>query len=329
MVAEQGLPGDDQGFGSLIQAHRRDVVVLCYRFLGSLHEAEEAAQETAIRAWRGRESFRGEASVRTWLHRIATRVCLDALDQRRRRPVTVELGPPSDPADPPAPPSPGASWVQPLPDAFIADIGEDPAARYSVRESVSLAFLVAVQSLPARSRAVLILRDVLGWSAAETAACLQMSVPAVNSALHRARLAVEAGRPSGGLEAVPVEGLADPRVRGLVEAYVHAWESDDVPGLVAVLRSDVRLAMPPSPSWYLGRDAVGAFIERWVFGSGLRGRFRMEATTANGQAAVLMWERGAGDAWALTGLHVLTIGAGGISEILVSMDPAVVERFRP
>ncbi len=329
MVAERGLPADDQAFGGLIEAHRRDVVVLCYRFLGSLHEAEEAAQETAIRAWRARHSFRGEASVRTWLHRIATHVCLDALDQRKRRPATVELGPPADPADPPAPASPDATWVGPLPDAFIADLAADPAARYSIRESVSLAFLVAVQNMPARSRAVLILRDVLGWSAAETAASLEMSVPAVNSALHRARSTVQASRPAGGVEAVRAEGLADPRVRRLVDAYVRAWEADDIPGLVAVLRSDVRLAMPPSPSWYLGRDAVAAFVGRWVFGAGPRGRFRMETTAANGQPAVLMWERGDGEEWALTGLHVLSAAADGISSIVVSMDPEVVEPFRP
>ncbi len=328
MVAERGLPDDDQAFGSLIQAHRRDIVVLCYRFLGSVHEAEEAAQETAIRAWRARDAFRGEASVRTWLHRIATHVCMDALDQRRRRPVTVELGPPANPADPPAQPSADASWVEPVPDAFVADTAQDPAARYSVRESVSLAFLVVIQSLPARSRAVLILRDVLGWSAAETAACLEMSVPAVNSALHRARAAVQAGRPRGGLEAVRTEGLTDPSVRRLVEAYVRAWEAEDVPALVALLRSDVRLAMPPSPSWYLGPDAVGAFIARWVFGIGPRRRFRMTITSANGQPAALMSERGEGDAWALTGLHVLTAAADGISEILVSMEPAVVGRFK-
>ncbi len=329
MVAERGLPGDDQAFGNLIEAQRRDVVVLCYRFLGSLHEAEEAAQETAIRAWRARDSFRGDSSVRTWLHRIATHVCLDVLDQRRRRPVTVELGPPADPADPPAAPAPDASWVEPLPDAFFADVAQDPAARYSLRESVSLAFLVAVQSLSARARAVLILRDVLGWSAAETAAGLEMSVGAVNSTLHRARAAVEAVRPTGGIEAVRAEGLADPNARRLVEAYVRAWEADDITGLVAVLRSDVRLAMPPSPSWYRGREAVGAFVGRWVFGTGPRGRFRMEISTANGQPAALMWERREKDAWALTGLHVLTVRADGISEIVVSMDPAVVERFRP
>ncbi len=329
MAAERGLPGDERAFGNLIEAYRRDLVVLCYRFLGSLHEAEEAEQETAIRAWRARDSFRGEASVRTWLHRIATHVCLDVLDQRRRRPVTVEFGPPADPADPPAPAPPDASWVEPLPDSFIADTSQDPAARYSVRESVSLAFLVAVQALPARSRAVLILRDVLGWSAAETAACLEMSVQAVNSALHRARVTVEAGRPQGGVEEVHADGLADPNVRRLVDAYVRAWQADDVHGLVAILRSDVRLAMPPSPSWYLGPDAVGVFLERWVFGVGPRGRFRMEISSANGQPAALMWERAEGDGWALAGLHVLTIAPEGISRIVVSMDAGVVERFRP
>src|SRR5262245_48629532 len=190
-----------------IDAYRNDVVLLCYRFLGSLAEAEEAAQETAIKAWRGRASFRGEASTRTWLHRIATRVCIDQLRQRRGRPLPPDVRrQPADPLQPPDPPVTEIAWLEPLPDAFIAGASTDPAARYDLRESVSLAFIAALQVLPPRQRAVLLLRDVLGWSAAESADALDQSVSATNSALHRARDALRDRHHRNGAISVPAIG---------------------------------------------------------------------------------------------------------------------------
>ncbi len=324
------IPGtDDEAFGRLFEAQRRDLVLLAYRFLGSIHEAEEATQETAIRAWRGRGSFRGDASVRTWLHRIATRVCLDALEGRGRRPHPTAFGRAADPTRPPEPPSTEIAWLEPLPGDYLVDAALDPAARYSLRESVSLAFLAALQALPPRQRAVLILRDVLAWSAPEVAGLLEMSVGAVTSALHRARGTLRRSHHRTGIDAMVGARPDDPRVRRLLEAYVRAWETDDVDGLVATLRHDVRLAMPPSPSWYEGPAAVAELVRRWIFGAGPAGRFRLPITTANGQPAAAFLElRQDGTAIAL-GVHVLDIAADGIGGITAFMDPAIAARFAP
>jgi RNA polymerase sigma-70 factor (ECF subfamily) len=314
-------------FERAIEAHRRDVVLLCYRFLGSLHDAEEAAQETALRAWRGRFSFRGESSVRTWLHRIATRVCLDALERRARRVQPPDLRGPASASEAPEPPSSDVHWLEPLPDAFILEAaGEalDPAARYSVRESVSLAFLAALQSLPARQRAVLLLRVVLGWTAAEPGATLGMTTSAANSALHRARSTIRARHHGPGAAGMGAEGPADPRVRRLLEAYMRAWEADDIDALVATLAAEVRLAMPPSPSWYSGRDAVVELVGRWIVP---QGPFRMRATSANGQPAALLSVIGRDGIERPMGVHVLTMVAGRISVIDAFMDPEIASRF--
>ena len=315
--------GDDP-FGRAIEAHRRDVVLLCYRFLGSIHEAEEAAQETALRAWRARDSFRGDASLRTWLHRIATRVCLDALDRRPRRVLPADLRAAADPLDPPDRRANEIAWLEPLPEEFLGDAELDPAARYSVRESVSLAFLAALQALPARQRAVLLLRDVLAWSAAETAAALEMTVGAATSLLHRARETLAAGHHRTGAWAMPSTWPADPHIRRLLSAYVRAWETDDVDALVATLKAEVRLAMPPSPSWYAGRDSVVEFLRRWVLP---QGRWRLPLTSANGQPAVGVIGIGRNSRETPVGIHVLTLDATGIGDITAFMDPAVAARF--
>ncbi|MCI0583436.1 MAG: RNA polymerase subunit sigma-70, partial [Chloroflexi bacterium] len=255
---------DRDAFGRVLEGHRRDLILLAYRFLGSVHDAEEAVQETSIRAWRGRHTFRGEASVRTWLHRITTRVCLDLIRSRRGRVLPVALGEPADPTKPaPLRPPTEVAWVEPLPDAFVAGAEHDPAARYDLRESVSLAFIAALQAVPPRQRAVLLLRDVLGWSARETAEALELTVPAVNSALHRARTALRATHHRSGRDVVAATPPADPTIGRLLRAYVRAWESDDIGGLLATMRADVRLAMPPSPSWYAGRADVATLLRTW------------------------------------------------------------------
>ncbi len=325
---EPARPGDD-AFGRAIEAHRRDVVLLCYRFLGSIHEAEEATQETALRAWRGRSSFRGEASLRTWLHRIATRVCLDTLERRSRRVLPADIGGAADPLEPPDRRPNDIAWLEPLPEEFLGDAELDPAARYSVRESVSLAFLAALQSLPARQRAVLLLRDVLAWSAAETAGALDMTVGAATSLLHRARTTLAAGHHRTGAWAMPSTWPTDPQIRRLLSAYVRAWETDDVDALVATLKADVRLAMPPSPSWYAGRGPVVEFLRRWVLP---QGRWRLPLTSANGQPAVGLVgiaregrEREGREA--PLGIHVLTLDETGIADIIAFMDPAIARRF--
>ncbi len=328
----EALPRDDEAFGDLIERHRRDTVLLCYRFLGSLPDAEEAAQETALRAWRGRSAFRGDASVRTWLHRIATRVCLDTLDQRRRL-LPTAVGSPADPTRPPESPS-EVTWLGPLPDAYLADLSaepvdpaHDPAVRYSLRESVSLAFLAALQTLPARQRAVLILRDVLGWTAPEVATALETTEGSVNSLLHRARTAMRASHHAGGIEAMPSREPDDPALRRLLEAYMRAWEADDIDALVATLKEDVRLAMPPSPSWYLGRAAVAELLRRWVFGAGAAGRFRLELVGANGGPAIALLESGSDGRLGFIGVQVLDLEPDGIASVTVFMDRALGGAF--
>jgi RNA polymerase sigma-70 factor (ECF subfamily) len=300
------------------------VVLLCYRFLGSLHDAEEAAQETALRAWRGRASFRGHASMRTWLHRIATRVCLDLLAQRSRRVLPPDVAGPADPRAGPRAPLADVPWLEPIPDEYLVDAAADPAARYSVRESVSLAFLAALQSLPARQRAVLLLRDVLAWSAIETAAVLEMTLGAVNSALHRARVTLRERHHGTGAGAMPSRSPDDPAIKRLLEAYVRAWEADDVHALVETLRDDVRLAMPPSPSWYSGRAAVAELVWRWILP---QGPFRMRATAANGQPAAVLHVVKPDRGERPMGVHVLTVADGRIRVIDAFMDQRIAGRF--
>jgi RNA polymerase sigma-70 factor (ECF subfamily) len=318
-------------FAQAIEGHRRDVILLCYRFLGSIHEAEEAAQETALRAWRARSTFRGDASLRTWLHRIATRVCLDALERRRtRRGVTAgrvlptDLGAPADPAAPPDRTPSEVTWLEPLPDELVSDAELDPAARYSTRESVSLAFLAALQSLPARQRAVLLLRDVLAWSTAETADALGVKPGAAESLLHRAREKLAASHHRTGAWAMPASWPTDPHVRRLLSAYVRAWETDDVDALVATLKADVRLAMPPSRTWYAGREAVAEGLRLWVLPMA---SWRLESTSANGQPAVVLINPSRDGRDQPLGVQVLTVGDDGIENIVGFMAPGIAARF--
>jgi RNA polymerase sigma-70 factor (ECF subfamily) len=310
-----------------IDAHRQDVVLHCYRFLGSLAEAEEAAQETAIRAWRGRAAFRGDASIRTWLHRIATRVCIDQLRQRRGRRLPPDVRrQPADPLLPPDPPITEIAWLEPVPEAYIAGAASDPAARYDLRESVSLAFIAALQVLPPRQRAVLLLRDVLGWSARETADALDQTVSATNSSLHRARLALRRTHHRTGALAVAAAGPDDPFVQRLLEAYVRAWADDDIDGLLAIMREDVQLAMPPSPAWYEGRDSIEIGLRRWIFGA-LRppAGYSVRPTTANGQPACVIAPADSPDR--PIGLAVLTLDTGGIAAITIFLDGKLAARF--
>lgn len=311
-----------------IDAQRHDVVLHCYRFLGSIADAEEAAQETALRAWRGRAAFRGESSVRTWLHRIATRVCLDILRHRSGRRLPPDVGPATtERGRPPAPPATEIAWLEPLPDIYVADVAADPAARYDVRESVSLAFIAALQVLPPRQRAVLLLRDVLGWSARETAEALDQSVAATNSSLHRARAALRTTHHRTGREAVAAVPPSEPETRRLLDAYVRAWAADDVDGLLETMREDVRLAMPPTRTWFDQRATVEAALREQIFGP-LRppAGYAVRATTANGQPAVVFAAADAPET--PLGVQVLEIEGDRIVGITVFMDPDLAARFR-
>jgi RNA polymerase sigma-70 factor, ECF subfamily len=328
-LAGRPRPGDE--FAAQIEAYRRDLILLSYRFLGSLAEAEEATQETALRAWRARDRFRGESSLRTWLHRIAARVCLDLIRARRGRTLPPAFRPAADPGSPPEPALTEVPWLEPIPDALVAGVAHDPAARYDQRESVSLAFIAALQSMPARQRAVLLLRDVLGWQAGESAAPLEMSVSATNSALHRARVAMRETHHVTGIAAVPDRPPSDAVARRLLDSYVRAWASDDVAGLLATMREDVRLAMPPSPTWFDGRPAVEIALRTWVFDV-LRpaGGYRVVATSANGQPAALFGPpaQHGGSPMQFEGVQVLSIDAEGrLTLVTVFLDPGLAARF--
>ncbi|HEX8968289.1 MAG TPA: RNA polymerase subunit sigma-70, partial [Chloroflexota bacterium] len=232
---------DDQAFRALVDAHLSAVRVHCYQMLGSLQDAEDLAQETLLRAWRGLDRYEGRASLRGWLYRIATNACLDELQRRGRRLLPPMVGSPVGAFVPTPPPATESTWLEPLPEAWydVADPAPGPEARYELKEAVELAFVAALQRLAPRQRAVLLLRDVLGWSARDTAGLLGMSVAATNSALQRARGRL--GDPT-----TPAATRLDPRTeRDLLERYVDAWEQADLAAFVALLKDDAVLSMPP------------------------------------------------------------------------------------
>ena len=248
---------ESEEFERLTGPFRGELLAYCYRMLGSVQDAEDQVQETLLRAWRGYGGFEGRSSVRTWLYRIATNACLRALETRGRRPLPSGLGGPAeDPDAPLAAARPEVPWLQPIPDARFGSAPADPAAVVVSRTSMRLALIAALQYLPARQRAVLILRDVLGWRAAEVAGLLGTSVPAVNSALQRAREHLETARPAEDEIGEP----DTPAERDLVGRYAAAFENADMAGLVALLREDAVLEMPPLPGWFRGRAAVARFL---------------------------------------------------------------------
>jgi RNA polymerase sigma-70 factor (ECF subfamily) len=260
-----------------LEVHRRELTGYCYRMLGSVFEADDAVQETLVRAWRNAASFEGRSSVRSWLYRIATNVCLDMLRSRQRRALAMDLGPSSTADSFLHTTKPESAWVTPIPDARVVPEDGDPAELAASRESIRLAFVTALQHLPARQRAVLILREVVRWQASEVAELLDTSVASVNSALQRARTTLssrEAGAPE-------VE-VVDPSQRELLARYVDAFERYDIASLVSLLRDDAVMSMPPYDFWLRGPQEMG----RWFLGegAGCQGS-RLVATTSNGCAA--------------------------------------------
>ncbi|KAA2256020.1 sigma-70 family RNA polymerase sigma factor [Solihabitans fulvus] len=309
-------------FDARTDPYRRELLAHCYRMLGSIHDAEDVLQETMLRAWRAWDRFdESRASLRTWLYRIATNACLTALQGRGRRPLPSGLGGPSD--DPWEPLLHGGDvpWLQPFPDAAFGAANGDPANVLAARGSLRLAFLAAMQLLPARQRAVLILRDVLDWPAAEVAEALDTTPAAVNSALQRARARLD----EAAIGEDQVDEPDDTRARELVTSYVTAFENADIPALTRLLAEDVILEMPPMLNWYVGRQAYGEFIAR-VFA--LRGTdWRMIPTSANGQLAVGAYLRGEDGAHRAHTLQVFTIGPSGISRNTVFQEPGLFEAF--
>jgi RNA polymerase sigma-70 factor, ECF subfamily len=302
---------------------RRELLVHCYRMLGSVHDAEDLLQETMLRAWRARERFdAGRASLRTWLYRIATNACLSALESRSRRPLPSGMVSPTDDPEAPMIPRQEVPWLQPFPDAMLGAEREDPATALATRGSLRLAFVAAMQYLPPRQRAVLILRDVLDWSAAEVAGALDTTPAAVNSALQRARVRLE----EVGVDEDQIDEPSDPDRRALIDRYVTAFEKADVVALERLLTDDAVLEMPPVLNWFVGREAYGRFIAHLF---AMRGSdWRMVPTAANGQPAVAAYLRGRNGAYHVHTLQVFTVTESGISHNVVFQDSSLFATFR-
>ncbi len=277
-------------YSRVIEPYRRELLLHCYRLLGSLHEAEDAVQDALVRAWRHFDTFteQGPGSLRRWLYTIATNTSLDLLKKGLPRTLPTEASAPWNPNRPLAPRSDEALWLEPFPESWLTEATENPEARYTRQESISLAFLVALQLLPARQRAILLLADVLDWRAAEIAQLLEISVGAVNSALHRARVTLEKNHLNLQRESTQ-EYRADAATHTLLARYLQAWETDDVDGLVALLKEDAMFSMPPVPSWYQGREAIRAILRAVLFPPGVQHRWRLLPTRANGQPAFAVY----------------------------------------
>lgn len=312
------MPSDAE-FAALAEPFRPELLAHCYRLLGSIHDAEDLVQETYLRAWHAFGRFEGRSSVRRWLYKIATMACLTALTTRSRRPLPSGLGAPSDDHRiAVAAREPAVAWLQPAPDALLG--ADDPAAIVAGRAGVRLAFIAALQFLPARQRAVLTLRDVLAFSTAEAAEMLDTTNAAVDSALRRARAHLA--------EVAPAEDdLAEPDEqtrRNLLDGYVDALTRADPDALVNWLRADVELEMPPTPTWFTGRRAVVGFLASRVLRKGL---WRAVPTRANGQPALVVYARTSEGRYEAYGVQVLTVIGTRIARITAFNDPSLVSTF--
>jgi RNA polymerase sigma-70 factor (ECF subfamily) len=301
-------------FDELLETHRATLRLHCYHMLGSSHDSDDMVQETFVRAFRAQHTLADPATVRAWLYRIATNVCIDELAKRPRRARGPELGRATDPDTPVAARTPDAEWLEPAPSAWLAGTSPDalnPAALYTQKESVALAFVAALQVLTPAQRAVLLLRDVVGLSAAETAEVLACSVSSANSTLHRARVALEE-RVGPRTDWSPDAGAVD---RALLERYVRAWEKGDLDAIIALLHDDVTLAMPPSPTWIAGRKDVARFFSNRVKDAVHRHRFRTSLIEANGRTSAGFYRLDDDGVWTFFALQVLDSKDGGIHVI--------------
>jgi RNA polymerase sigma-70 factor (ECF subfamily) len=312
------MPSDAE-FAALAEPFRPELLAHCYRILGSIHDAEDLVQETYLRAWRAFGGFEGRSSVRRWLYKIATMACLTALETRSRRPLPSGLGAPSDDHRVTvAAREPSVAWLQPAPDALFG--ADDPAAIVAGRTGVRLAFIAALQFLPARQRAVLTLRDVLAFRTAEVAEMLDTTTAAVDSALRRARAHLAGAGPVEDDLAEPDEASR----RTLLDGYVDAFTRADPDALVNLLRADVELEMPPIPTWFTGRPAVLGFLAGRVLRGDL---WRLVPTRANGQPAFVVYARAGEARYEAYGVQVLTLIGARISRITAFNDPGLVPTF--
>ena len=298
--------GDADAFGRLVGGHRAELLAHCYRMLGSRHDAEDALQESLVRAWRGMSTFH-DGSLRAWLYRIATNRCLTLIEQRARRALPADLSPGAPLTD--------VAWLEPYPDRWLG-----PEATAEQREGIGLAFVAALQHLTGTQRAALLLRDVLGFSAAEAAAQLDISVAAVTSSLQRARAALAERRPAPGDPVRP----AAPAIRELADRYAAAWHAADVDTIVGLLTDDATYSMPPLPEWYRGSAAIREFL----LAGPLRQRWRFLPARANGELAfgTYLWDEGR-DAYVWAGLDVLRLDGSRIAEVVSFLTDGLQRDF--
>ncbi|MEU8799935.1 sigma-70 family RNA polymerase sigma factor [Spirillospora sp. NPDC048819] len=313
--------GDPAAFDRLTAPYRGELKAHCYRMLGSLHDAEDALQESMLAAWRGLGGFEGRSSLRTWLYRISTNACLRLSSKRPRRVLSPDHGPPRSGTDDLGEPVAGPVWLEPWPDDVAAD-DPGPAGAFARREGVELAFVAALQHLPSTQRAVLILREVLEFSAAEVAGFLDITPAAVNSALQRARKAVQERVPPTTQQA-ELSALGADGQRELIDAFVTAWERADVDTLVTLLADDVRFTMPPLPAWFDGRDSVVRFLTERVFAT----PWRLVPIRANGQPAFACYQQNPDGRFRIGAINVLGLRDGLITEISGFLDPGLYPLF--
>jgi RNA polymerase sigma-70 factor (ECF subfamily) len=325
-LLEAARGGDEAAFGRLVETYRGELHAHCYRMLGSLHDAEDAFQDAMLRAWRGLPRFEGRSSLRSWLYTICTNTCLNAISRRPKRVLPVDYGPAFDPHDGHGLPPLESTWVEPYPDEGVGleDGYASPDARYELRESVELAFVAALQNLPANQRAVLILREVLGFSANETAESLETSVASVNSALQRARKSVDDKLPEQSQQAT-LRALGDDGVREVVEGYMDAMGRGDIDRMVEMLAEDAAWSMPPLPAWYTGSEQLRGFMEKGPLSG--EWTWRHLPARANGQVAIgsYAWYE-PDETFRPFALDVLTLDGRSIKAVTSFINRSVLSR---
>ena len=319
---EAARSGDQQQFSELIEPYRRQLQVYCYRLLGSLQDAEDAVQETMLRAWRRLDTFEGRASFRAWLYKIATNVCLDVLDRAARRGLPTTLYDTADANSLDVKTINDPIWLDPFPDDWLDETTPSTEAHYALRESVTLAFMTALHVLPPRQRAVLVLCDVLDWKASEVATLLEITISAVSSALHRARSTLTKHYHSMATERITISAST----RSLLERYVRAWETTDVAGLVSLLKEDATFAMPPSAAWFQGREAIGKFFGSRIFSEGVLLRLRPIAVSGEPGFASYLYDPET-NRFQAHAIHVLTVDGSYLAALTTFLNPSLFSHF--
>lgn len=317
---------DPHEFSVLAESYRPELRAHCYRMLGSAQEAEEMVQETLLRAWNRRQTYEGRSTFRAWLYRIATNLCIDSLRKRPRRSLPIAREAESTLEQPIPPSIDEPVWLEPYPFDVPAPEESNPGARYSISESIKLAFITSLHLLPPRQRAVLILRDVLDWQADEVADALGQTIPSVKSALHRARTTLTKHYSILNRETITTH-IMDEELQRQLDLYVRAWESADVDGLVALLRDDSTFSMPPIPSWYHGRENIGGLVRKTIFAGPAAGRWRLLPTRANGQPGFGLYRLNDAGGYDGYGIQVLTFYGEKIADITTFRIPALVTYF--